>query len=227
MSQQTNVPSEQQLVAVSSPVLETAQSLVIDSPIMFEMAGEELKTIKQKTKQLEDQRKAITQPMDKAKKEVMDLFRKPLEMLEQAEAVLKRSILAYTQEQRRIQQEAQRKADEAAAAERRRIEEEAKAAEKTGDVETAAVMQSAASMVVAAPVKTEAPKVAGVSTTTRWTAEVTDKVEYIKHVLAHPELIDTITIDMRPLNQMAVALKDKLSIPGIRPIANESVSARS
>lgn len=226
MSLDNQIPSEQQLAQVSAPVLETAQSFVIDSPIMYEMAGDELKTIKLKYKQLEDQRKAITQPMDTAKKQVMDLFRKPLEMLEQAESAIKKTMLAYTTEQRRIAAEAQRKADEAAAAERKRMEEQAKAAQETGDAAAAVALQAASEMVVAPVVQLAPAKVSGISTTVRWSAEVTDKVAYIKHVLEHPELIDTVEISMKPLNQMATALKDKMSIPGIRAVATESMSAR-
>lgn len=223
---QPNIPSEAQLASVSSPILETANSFIIDSPVMYEMAGDELKTIKAKYKLLEDQRKAITQPMDAAKKQVMDLFRKPLEMLEQAEGIIKRTMLAYQNEQRRLQAEAQRKIDEAAAAERQRMAEQAKAAEQTGDVASAVALQSAADMVVAPTVKMEPAKVSGISTTVRWSAEITDKIAFLQHALAHPEFMEAIDINMKPLNQMAVALKDKLNIPGVKAVSTESISAR-
>lgn len=223
---QPNIPSEAQLASVSSPILETANSFIIDSPVMYEMAGDELKTIKAKYKLLEDQRKAITQPMDAAKKQVMDLFRKPLEMLEQAEGIIKRTMLAYQNEQRRLQAEAQRKIDEAAAAERQRMAEQAKAAEQTGDTAGAVALQAAADMVVAPTVKMEPAKVSGISTTVRWSAEITDKIAFLQHALAHPEFMEAIDINMKPLNQMAVALKDKLNIPGVKAVSTESISAR-
>lgn len=224
---QNNIPSEQELASVSNPILETAQSFVIDSPVMYEMAADELKTIKGQFKALEEKRKAITGPMDTAKKQVMDLFRKPLEALEQAENLIKRTMLAYQQEQRRLEVEAQRKINEAAEIERKRMEEQAQAAEKTGDVAAAVALQTAADMVVAPVVQIAPAKVSGISTTTRWSAEVTDKVAYIKHVMEHPELLDTVEISMKPLNQMATALKDKLNLPGIRAVATESMSARA
>lgn len=224
---QNNIPSEQELASVSNPILETAQSFVIDSPVMYEMAADELKTIKGQFKALEEKRKAITGPMDTAKKQVMDLFRKPLEALEQAENLIKRTMLAYQQEQRRLEVEAQRKINEAAEIERKRMEEQAQAAEKTGDVAAAVALQTAADMVVAPVVQIAPAKVSGISTTVRWSAEVTDKVAYIKHVMEHPELLDTVEISMKPLNQMATALKDKLNLPGIRAVATESMSARA
>lgn len=224
---QLEIPTEQQLSSVSAPILETARSFVIDSPLMYEMAGDELKTIKAKAKELEERRKAITTPMDKAKREVMDLFRKPLEILEQAEAAIKRTMLDYSNEQKRIAMEAQKKADEAAALERQRMEEAAKEAERSGDVATAMALQSASSMVVSQSLETQPAKVSGISTTTRWSAQVTDKLAYLKHVIDHPELIDTIDINSKSLNQMAVALKDKLNLPGVKAVATESISART
>ena len=67
----------------------------------------------------------------------------------------------------------------------------------------------------------------GISTRVIWSAEVTDKLAYLQHVLAHPELIDTIEISMKPLNQMATALKDRLNIPGVRAVSAETMSARA
>lgn len=222
-----NIPSKQELDKQSLPVLETAKAFVIDSPFMYEQAGEELKTIKQRINALEEQRKAITKPMDAAKKQVMDLFKPPVDALTEAESVYKRSMLAYQQEQRRLEAEAQRKLNEAAEAERQRMAEQAKAAEKTGDAATAVALQSAAEMVVAPVVQIATAKVSGISTTVRWSAEVTDKLAYLKHVMEHPELLDTVEISMKPLNQMATALKDKLNLPGIRAVATESMSARA
>ena len=221
------IPSEQQLAQVSSPILATAQSLVIDSPTMYEVAADELKTIKGRYKQLEEQRKAITQPMDAAKKQVMELFKKPLEQLEQAEKILKASMLDYQQATARAAAEAQRKLDEAAAAERARMAEAAKTAEQTGDVGAAIAMQAAAEMVVAPTIQTTPAKVAGISTTVRWSAEVVSKADFLRHALANPELLDAVEISQPFLNKLAVAMKDKLNLPGIKAVATESISART
>lgn len=220
-------PTAQELIKVAAPVLETATTLLIDSPMMYEMAGDELKTIKAKAKELEEQRKSITGPMDVAKKRVMDLYRKPLEMLEQAESAIKRSMLTYTTEQRRIAAEEQAKVNAAAEAERQRMAKEAAEAEKAGDVATSIALSSAAEMVTAHSVNLQPNKVAGITTTTRWSAEVHDKVAYLKHVIENPDLLDSVEIHMPTLNKMASALKDKMNIPGVRPVSNESLSARA
>lgn len=115
---------------------------IVDVPT-FEIGAEELKAIKAKAAALEEQRKAITKPMDDAKKAVMDLFRSPSELLAQAEAILKRKMLGYQQEQERIAAEARRKAEAEAAAERARIAADARKAEEAAQAERAAAAQAA------------------------------------------------------------------------------------
>lgn len=109
--------------------LTSAQDLIIDSPSMYELAGEELRNIKALQKKVEESRTSITGPLNAALKAVNDLFRAPKEYLEQAEAAVKRPMVAFTQEQERIAAEARRAAEAAAAAERRRLAEEQAAQE--------------------------------------------------------------------------------------------------
>lgn len=222
------IPTKEQLASETDPILATAQELKIDSPAMYEIAGDELRTIKAKAKALEERRKAITGPMDQAKKEVMDLFRKPLEVLEKAEAALKRTMIAYQQAEEAKAAAARAEAEKAAAAERAEMARQAREAEESGDVATAAALEVAATAITTHVEVAEPAKLAGVATTKRWSAEVVDKVAYIRHVLDHaPELIDTVEIVMKPLNQMAVAMKDKLNLPGIKPVATSVLSVRS
>lgn len=226
MSQILDVPSEQSLAKLSNPILATALALVIDGPEMLEIAADDLRSIKTKISELEDRRKAITAPMDASKKSVMELFSKPTEVLKQAETAIKTAILTYQTEQQRIAAAAQRAADAAAEAERLRMQAAAAIAEDAGDVDTAVAIQSASQMMVA-NVPIAAPrKVAGISTTVRWSAEVTDKAAYIAHVLTNLDLIDTINIDLTALNRMAVALKGNLNYPGIKAVSTSSISAR-
>lgn len=223
------IPTKEQLAQEADPVLATAQGFQIDSPEMYEIAGEELRTIKAKAKALEDRRKAITGPMDKAKKEVMDLFRKPLGVLEKAEAAIKQTMLAYHREQEAKAAAARAEAEKIAAEAKRQMEEQAREAEASGDVATAAALEVAATAMTAQPIAVAEPaKLTGIATTTRWSAEVVDKVAYIRHVLDNaPELIDTIEIDLKPLNQMAVAMKDKMNIPGLKAVPKTGISARA
>ncbi|MDB5975200.1 MAG: hypothetical protein JWR07_1960 [Nevskia sp.] len=109
------------LAGQARAALTSAQDLIIDSPAMYELAGEELKNIKTLQKQVEEKRTSITGPLNAALTAINGLFRGPKEFLEQAESACKRPMVAYSQEQERIQAEARRKAEEEAAAERRRL----------------------------------------------------------------------------------------------------------
>lgn len=223
-----NTPEQETLDREVTLIVEIVDAIQIDSPEMYSLAGEELTNVKDKIKALNDQRLTITRPMDAAKKAVMALFKAPLDKLEKSEAALKRGMLAYAAEQQRIADEERRKAEEAAEAERQRLQAQAAEAEQEGDVATAMTIAATAEMVTAAPAPVaEAPKAAGIATTTRWSAEVTDKLAYIKHVLeSRPDLIDSIQIDMKMLNQQAISLKDKLNLPGIKAVATTGLSVR-
>lgn len=221
-----NRPTEGELLSVSQPVLDLAMAYEIDSQPVYVAAADELKAIKRKAKDLEAQRKAITQPLDQTKKEVMALFKKPLEMLGEAEAVIKRSMLAYQSEQQRIANDAEAKARASADAERQRMEAQAKAAADAGNTAEANALEQAAQTITAvAPPKAAAPD--GISTRTYWKAEVTDKAAFLRFALDHPEMLELISIDTSPLTKQAQANKADIGMPGIRVTHHESISARA
>ena len=118
--------------------LQVAQSYVIDDDDMYAAAGEELRTIVTRSRQLEELRKSITAPMDEAKRRVMDFFRVPLERLQEAERVLKLGMGTYQREQA-AKAEAARRAAEAAAErqrqEQQRLDNERRAAEAAAQAE--------------------------------------------------------------------------------------------
>ena len=148
--------------------LQVAQSYQIDDDDMYAAAGDELRNIVTMAREIEAQRKAITAPMDEAKRRVMDFFRVPLDRLGQAESTLKASMAGYQRlqlqraaaEQRRAQEAAaaeQRAAEAAAQAERDRLQAEAEAqmqrAIDTGDAQ--AMAQAEQTMAAAAAVQAE------------------------------------------------------------------------
>lgn len=117
--------------AQAASVLEVAEAYTVDSPEMYELAGEELRTIATRKAQLEERRLSITRPMDAAKRAVMDLFAQPLAVLEQAEGLLRKSMLTWKRAEderaRQAQAEAERKERERLAEldrQRREAEEE-------------------------------------------------------------------------------------------------------
>jgi hypothetical protein len=113
------------LVRGIDTVLEVARELRIDTRDMYEVAAGELREIVGRKKRLEDSRKAIKAPVLEAGRAIDAFFGPLIETLEQAEGVYKRGMIAFDNAERARQAEEERKAREAAEAERRRIEEEA------------------------------------------------------------------------------------------------------
>jgi membrane protein involved in colicin uptake len=146
---------------IAEQAYETALSVQIDSADMFQTAGIELQAIKSRAKQIEDLRISITRPMDEAKKRVMDMFRTPLERLQEAEGVIKDAMLTWQRAEqeraaqaRREAEESARREREAAEAARRQAEQEARkareAAEAAAQTEDAAAAKAAEQVAAAA-----------------------------------------------------------------------------
>jgi len=154
----------------------------------YECAAAVLKEIKGKTAEIEDLRKSLTRPLDDSKKRIMDLFRRPLDMLTAAEGKVKRALLTYQQEQERIRQEAERVARAAQQKEQERLaklqrEAEARAAaavaegneKKAAEAKKKAEEFAARKQVAeAAPTSVQSfvPAVKGLSTKKTWRAEI-------------------------------------------------------
>lgn len=207
-------------------LLDDAQQFTVASDPEYEIAGTDLKRIKDKMRALDDMRKSITRPIDAAKKAVMDFFRAPEDFLKSAESTYKRSMLAYQQDQERKRREEEARIRELQRQEQERLAKEAEVAEKAGDKETAeAIIQQAAEMPTAIVPRRDPPKVAGVKTQTRWSAEVTDQMMLIKAVAAGQVPMIAIEINQRFLNQQAVSLKGALNIPGVKAVSKEGIAA--
>lgn len=236
-----DVPQAVDLETSAQRMLTMAKAYMIDSPTMYDAAAEDLKSVKARAKQLEEQRKAITGPLDSAKKAIMDLFRRPTEFLEQAESTLKSAMLAYQREEQRKVDERNRSVEEAARKERERIEAEARAKLEEAQAlaaegndraaeeahAAAATMQTAAIVATAPVVQTHTSKVAGISVRETWKARIIDKATALKHIAEHPELHGWIDFNMSPINQMAKALKKNMAIPGIEAYPEEGLAARA
>jgi hypothetical protein len=109
------------LTGQAQRALAGAADFTVDSDEMLEVAGDDLRGVKALQKRVEEQRTNITVPLNHALKAINDLFRPPAEFLKQAEDKLKGAMLTYTTEQQRKAEEARRKAELEAAAERARL----------------------------------------------------------------------------------------------------------
>lgn len=240
----------------ASKALAFIKEFTIASHEDYGFAAEELRAIKARAKAVEDQRTAITNPLNKVLKAVNDLFRGPAALLEEGERTLKTKMLAWDQKQAAIAAEARRKAEEAAQAERNRLAEEAAKiqreaevqaaaaakAQSEGNAQAAAIAQAAADraqseaaaaaatsqMVVAAAPAVEAPtKAKGISTSTKIDFEVVNLHALVMHIAEHPELLALVAADQVKLRAYVRGLGAACRLPGVKVIETQTMSARA
>lgn len=254
MDLHVDAPEEAALVSQANGMLELVTGLAIDSPVLYEMAAGELQSIKKRAKELDDERKSITRPLDAAKRRIMDLYERPLSILGQAERLLKGAMASYHAEQERkriaeqkARDEEARAVREAQEAEARRLQEEAatnaaKADElaAAGNIEAAADLAdqaaeqlhaaaetaAVASMVVAAPVIAETPKVSGVSFRDHWTADVLDKMALVRFVASNEHFAHVLDVNLGALQKIAAAQKETFAIPGCKANCEKILASR-
>ena len=141
----TTITANETIITISVPAqdpalfnratnqVKIATALVIDSPAMFNAAGEDLIGVKTLLKKLEDQRDGEVRPLNSKVKEINDQYCAPKKWLQQAEQILKSKMLTYQNEQDLIAAEKQRAADAAARAERDRLAEIARQQQAEAD----------------------------------------------------------------------------------------------
>jgi hypothetical protein len=118
-----------QATRIANSAHELALALEIDSPAALDIAGEELRRLVARKKEIEELRLSLTRPIDKAKKRIMDLFRAPTDRLTEAEGLLRKGIVTYQVKEREEAERKHREAEAAAKAERERLQREQAAAE--------------------------------------------------------------------------------------------------
>ena len=123
-------PAVIELTEQSETLFTVCTAYKVANPADYEVAGLELRRVKDAQKRLDELRKSMTRPLDAAKKAIMDFFRAPEDKLAKAEAGIKRAMVTYQDEQERLRREEQRRAEEAARRERERLAEQAREAER-------------------------------------------------------------------------------------------------
>lgn len=220
-------PSPAALSRGAAAALDLVQSFEITDDATYAIGAEELQGIKAKASALDTQRKAITKPLDEAKAAVMNLFRGPLEVLGQAEGILKSKLLGYQQEVARKAAEERAAAEKAAQAERDRLQAEADALVAQGRAGEAAVKEQVAAMIVAAPPAAQAaPAAKGLATRETIEHEVVDLLALIQHVAAHPELVNLLAVDTVKLRAYVKGLGMQCNLPGVKVYPKQTIAAR-
>jgi len=210
---------EQQMEQEGALMVKRVTGLTITTDDDYSRGGDILKDIKARIKAVKDYWKAPKAAAQAAHKTLVDREKQMLKPLEDAEGTVKKTMLAYTTEQRRIAEEAARKAREE---EQARLAALAAQAEQQGDADSAAFMRDM--MDTAEPEQVQPTAAAkGVSVRTTWKARVTDP-----HLVpAYHSGYQLREIDMKMLNVLARQYEGGLDIPGVEFYRDETLSVRA
>lgn len=222
-------PEAQKVAIQAARLLADAESLEITTAEQYNAAAQLLPSVKGLSERLNSERFSQTRPLDREKAAIMDLYRPLAETLMKAEGIVKRGLKAFADEQKRLQQEAQRKANEEARKERDRLEglalkarQEANASELERVAARAEVRaekyEDKAAAVVAPVVPVDLPKVAGIGTREQWKFEITDAALIPREYLIPDE---------KAIRQVVNALKERAAIAGVRTWREDGITSRS
>ena len=201
-----NPTMEQRMEQEGALMVKRVTGLTITTDDDYSRGVDILKDIKARIKAVKDYWKAPKAAAQAAHKTLVDREKQMLKPLEDAEATVKKTMLAYTTEQQRKRQE-----------EQARLAALAAQAEQDGDADGAAFMRE-----MSATVEPVQPT-GGVSVRTTWKARVTDP----KLVPAYFDGYELREINMTMLNGLARQYEGGLNIPGVEFYRDETLSVRA
>lgn len=198
------------------PSYDSATSLLLNEIIPFR-------------KRWKDYWETLRVPAYKAYQGILDKFKEGDAPAEAAERQVKAEIRRWDEEQGRIRQELQRKAQ--AEAERQAEEERLRAAivaEEAGasEAEVQSIVETPVAA-VAAPVAPTYAKTSGVSRRDNWKAKVTNMKDLVKAVAIGKVPIEYLLPNEQALNARAKADKQTLNIPGVVAWNDSVISGRA
>jgi hypothetical protein len=203
--------------------------IIITNGTEYETAAIEMQKIKGLAKNLEAARKELTKPIDSAKKDIMDHFRNPADLLAKVEKMIKNKMIDYDNEQEKLRLKLEAEEAEKARKQREKLEAQAEKAREKGQEEKAEALEETAAMATGAVEVVEDRKVAGISYKTTYTAEVKDLMALVKGVAEGRIPLAAIQADQKFLNTQAKALKENFDMMfvGCKVKREKTVAARS
>jgi hypothetical protein len=134
--------------------------------------------------------------------------------LDLAKRLIKAKVLRHQEEERkRAAEEAARLQAIADSKDEEKRLAEAVAAEERDQPKLAEALISEKPVVIMPAVQ---PRVAGITPTKRWKAEVTDLLALVQFVAANPEHLHLVKGDTTQINRTALPMREKCEIPGVR-----------
>lgn len=216
------------LVATIRESVATAKGVtVITTDDEYRWAADEAIRSNTAVKRLTEQRLAITRPMDEAKRQVMELFDKPIKAAEAIVGHCKKLMLAFDQEKERRRQEEQarlrREAEEQAARERaeaerlrREAEEQERQARERAEAERRAAEQAAQEARAAGDAAAEAKAQAEAEAAVQRDLEAAQAAEDAK---AHADAMDA-TADMIQATPAQALVEAPPTVDGVQKRSN-------
>lgn len=202
------------------PIVGAAQAkasrIIIDDQTTYEIASTEVSALKKRRAEIDGARKSIVDPINKAKDAVQALFNPVLADYDAAEKTIKGKMIAYLNEQERIQREAQAEADRVAREAAAKAEKEAAKLEKKGKIEEAEAIREIAAVTPAPVIAPLVTQVGGNSVRKAWKGEVFDKGAFLKAVAENVMFFDLVEVNESALNRLLAATNGKAEIPGVR-----------
>ena len=116
----------QEVKDITSGVVQAAEGVTVSSEKGMEEATDILSWVSKAKKQVEDKRKFLVKPLNDHVKAINEMFKGYMAPLEQADAMLRKKVIIYRQEQERIRREEEDRLRKEAEAERKRMEKQAK-----------------------------------------------------------------------------------------------------
>lgn len=219
----------QNLLAIAEGLVQQAQRAVIADEKTFATGTDFLTLTKTHGDELEKLRRAVKQPIDAWAQRIQDVFLPVADVFTRARTAMHQKMLAYRTEQDRIIREDQER--------QRRIQQEealkrAAELEQQGNAAAANAVLEMATTPLPAVQKTDARRGSfggKASTRDTWTAEVTNKREFLLAVLAGSTNfnLDDITVGQAALNKLASAVKVECEKNGVKIIKSTGLTLRS
>ena len=205
-------------VTESNAALSEIQSIDVKDQLSYERVANIRKAVNAKSKELDAERKKITVPLDAAKKQVMELFKKPQDICKKILQTCDVMMIAYCDIQERKRKEEQDRLDRAAEKKRQELEAKAEANREEGKEGKAERYEEKAAEVMAPVAAPRVEKAQGVSYIERYSGEVIDFATL-------PDGFKM--VDQSKLNKTIQAQKGTLPIPGVKINKTRTVSTRA
>lgn len=222
-------PAPPAIVAELSPIVAQARAFEVTDAESNAVALERFRALRNGEKAIDAHFADAKKAASDAHKKIVAAVNGLIAPISEARGIYDRKAQAFEaaeREKARIEEERLRA--EAKKQEDDRALMDAAQAESDGDTATAEAILTEAAHAPAPTIHVvpQVAKVEGVSTRTTWSAEVTDLHALVKHIAAHPDMLGLLLPNGPALNKMAQAMRQSLSIPGVKPVANTVRASR-